>query len=207
MLHHTKLAFCLHAGLTMNHSYFRFLQSTYTKPYRVGARIHLNVRSSHPDRLMQILWKENFHCLCLASAKTYRLQFPCSHSADVQNIGVNCWTLKYSKPSVRYHQAHNTGRGDPIPFLESKARKFKVDDAYRVHPKTAHKQRYAMPLGLTLFSVIIYLGFVRKYDEADSSKIAFLTQDISSKLPEGARESLFKERNTEDDTDNKHSGR
>lgn len=64
-----------------------------------------------------------------------------------------------------------------------------------------------MPLGLTLFSVIIYLGFVRKYDEADSSKIAFLTQDISSKLPEGARESLFKERNTEDDTDNKHSGR
>ena len=182
----------------MNYSCFRFLQSAYTKPHRVGERILPN------GRLMQMLWKENFHCLCLAGpARTHKMQ---SHSADVQNVRVKCWTLNCSAPSVRY-RAHNTGRGDPIPFLESKARSFKVDDAYRVKPKTARKQRYAMPLGLTLFTVIIYLGFVRKYNEADSSKVAFLTQDISSKLPEGARESLFNERNTEDATVCKRSGR
>ena len=157
-------------------------------------------------RLMQMLWKENFHLFVLGRAsKNTQLEMQ-SHSADVQNVRVKCWTLNCSVPSVRY-RTHNTGRGDPIPFLESKARSFKVDDAYRVKPKTARKQRYAMPLGLTLFTVIIYLGFVRKYNEADSSKVAFLTQDISSKLPEGARESLFNERNTEDATDCKRSGR
>ena len=104
---------------------------------------------------------------------------------------VKCCTLSYNN-SVLY-QSYSTGKSDPLPFLKSKARKFKVDDAYSVEPTVVRKQRYVIPLGLTLFAVLIYLGFVRKYDKSDSSVVAHLTQDISSKFPEGARDRLYNE--------------
>ena len=78
----------------------------------------------------------------------------------------------------------------PVPFLSSRARNFKVDDAYRVDPATRRKQRYAIPLGFGLFGVIMYLGFFRTYGEADSSVMDYLTRDVSSKLPEGARQRM-----------------
>ena len=78
----------------------------------------------------------------------------------------------------------------PVPFLSSRARNFKVDDAYRVDPATRRKQRYAIPLGFGLFGVIMYFGFFRTYGEADSSVMDFLTKDVSSKLPEEARQRI-----------------
>lgn len=119
-------------------------------------------------------------------------RLPISSNTDKQvQMQVKCCTLSYNN-SVLY-QSYSTGKSDPLPFLKSKARKFKVDDAYSVEPTVVRKQRYAIPLGLTLFTVLIYLGFVRKYDKSDSSVVAHLTQDISSKLPEGARDRLYNE--------------
>ncbi len=79
----------------------------------------------------------------------------------------------------------------PLPFLESKAARFKVDDAYSVEYDVNQRQRYAFPLGITLFAFIMYFGFLRKYDDSDSSVVEFLTQDISSKLPEGTRKQIM----------------
>ena len=115
----------------------------------------------------------------------------CNINRQMQML-VKCCTLSYNN-SVLY-QTYSTGsKSDPIPFLKSKARKFKVDDAYSVEPNVVRKQRYAIPLGLTLFTILIYLGFVRNYDKSDRSVVAHLTQDIRSKLPESAREKLSNE--------------
>ena len=90
----------------------------------------------------------------------------------------------------RYLSQKVDGNKDPVPFLSSQARKFKVDDAYRVDPAARRKQRYAIPLGFGLFGVIMYFGFFRKYGKVDSSVMDFLTKDISSRLPEDVRQRI-----------------
>ena len=117
----------------------------------------------------------------------------CNIDRQMQML-VKCCTLSYHNSVTVLYQTYSTGgKSDPIPFLKSKARKFKVDDAYSVEPNVVRKQQYAIPLGLTLFTILIYLGFVRNYDESDRSVVAHLTQDIRSKLPENAKEKLGNE--------------
>ena len=80
---------------------------------------------------------------------------------------------------------------EAIPFLHSKAHKFKVDDAYSVDTaKDRSRQRFALPLGATIFFVIIYFGFVRDYGTKDKSIVGFLTKDIGDKLPDDVREKM-----------------
>ena len=85
-------------------------------------------------------------------------------------------------------------KDDAIPFLHSKAHKFKVDDAYSVDtPKDRSRQRYALPLGVSIFVTIIYFGFLRGYSAQDKSIVGFLTADIGDKLPDDVREKIYSE--------------
>lgn len=87
-------------------------------------------------------------------------------------------------------------KDDAVPFLQSKAHKFKVDDAYSVDTvKDRSRQRFSLPLGLGIFGVIIYFGFLRDYGKEDKSVVAFLTKDISDKLPDDVRERIYSELN------------
>ena len=92
-------------------------------------------------------------------------------------------------------------KDDAIPFLHSKAHKFKVDDAYSVDtPKDRSRQRYALPLGVSMFVTIIYFGFVRGYSAKDRSIVGFLTADIGDKLPDDVREKIYSEVNPSNQT-------
>ena len=83
-------------------------------------------------------------------------------------------------------------KDDAIPFLQSEARKFKVDDAYSVDTvKDQKRQKYAVPLGLCIFSIIIYFSFIRDYGYKDKSLVGFLTKDIGDKLPDDVRERIY----------------
>lgn len=99
---------------------------------------------------------------------------------------------------------------DPIPFLQSDARKFKVDNVYSVEPEDRHRQRYALPLGFTLFGVVMYFGFIRKYGESDKAVMDSLTGNIRKKLPEDARQRINfyigEENCSNSDTDQKDNG-
>ena len=87
-------------------------------------------------------------------------------------------------------------KDDAIPFLQSAARKFKVDDAYSVDAvKDRQRQKYAVPLGLCIFSIIIYFSFIRDYGYKDKSIVGFLTKDIGDKLPDDVRENIYSEVN------------
>lgn len=90
----------------------------------------------------------------------------------------------------------------PIPFLSSKAAKFKVDNLYRVEHDVKHRQRYAFPLGITVFALIIYFGFLRNYGDDDRSVMEFLTQDISAKIPEGRRKEILEAAGVDSGTSN-----
>lgn len=52
-----------------------------------------------------------------------------------------------------------TSGSNPIPFLDNKARSFKIDDVYKVDSKSLKRQRFALPLGLSLFGVIMFFAF------------------------------------------------
>lgn len=87
-------------------------------------------------------------------------------------------------------------KDDSIPFLHSKAHKFKVDDAYTVDTtKDRARQKFALPLGVSIFTVIIYFGFIRDYKKRDESIVGFLTRDISDKIPDDVRERISSEIN------------
>lgn len=53
-------------------------------------------------------------------------------------------------------------KDDPIPFLNNNARNFKIDGVYKVDSRSLKRQRFAFPLGLGLFGVIMFLGFYGK---------------------------------------------
>ena len=50
-------------------------------------------------------------------------------------------------------------KDNPIPFLNNNARKFNIDGVYKVDSRGLRRQKFALPLGLCLFGVIMYLGF------------------------------------------------
>ena len=83
--------------------------------------------------------------------------------------------------------AKSKPRDDVIPFLGSRARKFTVDEELSANPD---RGRFAIPLGFSLFAIVIYFGFIRPYDEGDRAVVDFLTSDISAKLPEGVQVNL-----------------
>lgn len=75
------------------------------------------------------------------------------------------------------------GKDRPKPFLNSEAHRFKVMDAYVLTEKEQKRGRFAIPIGLAAFGVVVYMGFIREYGHKDKSKVGFLLQDISDKLP------------------------
>lgn len=76
--------------------------------------------------------------------------------------------------------------------MQSKARTFRVvDDALSVDEKKMKKRNFVIPLGLLSFGVIIYFGFFRREGEKDDSVMDYLTQDITSKIPEEKRDYIL----------------
>ena len=59
--------------------------------------------------------------------------------------------------------------GKPIPFLKSKARAFKIDDAENIKlaPWEETISKYAIPIGLVLFSLLLYVMFFTEKDETE----------------------------------------
>jgi hypothetical protein len=83
---------------------------------------------------------------------------------------------------------------DAIPFLQSQAHKFRVDNAYTVDSsKDRSRQKLALPLGVGIFAVIMYFGFFRDYGTKDRSVMGFLTRDIGDKLPADVRQKIYSE--------------
>ena len=113
---------------------------------------------------------------------------------------VRCWRacggriqLPWSRSSAIRWYAKQLKTDDPIPFTKSKARNFRVvEDVMSVEEKKLNRRNYATHLGLALFAVIIYFGFFRKENENDDSIMEYLTQDISSKIPEENRNEIPK---------------
>lgn len=108
-----------------------------------------------------------------------------------------------------YGKRTKSEEDDAIPFLQSEAHKFKVDDAYSVDTvKDQQRQKYAVPLGLCIFIIIIYFSFIRDYGYKDKSIVGFLTKDIDDKLPDDVRQKIYSEVNQAkllDQTKSKHS--
>ena len=97
---------------------------------------------------------------------------------------------KQARPSA----ADKTVKDDAIPFLQSQAHKFRVDDVYTVDStKDQSRQRFALPLGLGIFAVIMYVGFFRDYGTKDQSVMGFLTRDIGDRLPDDVRQRIYSE--------------
>ena len=99
-----------------------------------------------------------------------------------------------SHKQARPSSADKTAKDDAIPFLQSQAHKFRVDDAYTVDSaKDRLRQRFALPLGLGIFAVIMYFGFFRDYGTKDQSVMGFLTRDIGDRLPDDVRQRIYSE--------------
>ena len=104
---------------------------------------------------------------------------------------LHCTSCKMSK-----NTNVNDHKDATIPFLQSNAHKFRVDDAYTVDtPKDRSRQKFALPLGGSIFAIIIYYSFIRGYGSKDKSIVGFLTQDISDKLPHDVREQIYSDVN------------
>ena len=74
----------------------------------------------------------------------------------------------------------------PLPFLETPARQHKLRDSFEVDKAARKRQRFAIPLGLTIFGIIMYMGFIRSYDTSDAKVVDHLTRDIRDRYPEAA---------------------
>ena len=86
--------------------------------------------------------------------------------------------------SLRSSPQFSTQQDDkPKSFLNSGANKHKVWYEYYATPEEMNRGKYALPLGLTMFVFIVYVGFIRKYGEEDQKKFEFLTKDISDRIP------------------------
>ena len=87
-----------------------------------------------------------------------------------------------------------TATEDAVPFLQSRAHTFKVKDTYSTDStKDKRRQKYSIPLGMVMFGVLLYFGFVREYNEKDRKRMDFLNKDISDKLPEDVRKKVYAE--------------
>ena len=99
-----------------------------------------------------------------------------------------------SHKQARSSPADKFEKDDSIPFLQSKAHNFRVDDAYTVDTaKDRSRQKVALPLGVGIFAVIMYIGFFRDYGTKDRSVMGFLTRDIGDKLPDDVRQRIYSE--------------
>lgn len=86
-----------------------------------------------------------------------------------------------------------------LPFLDSRARKFRVKDSYSTDsPRDLRQQRYAIPLGLACFACVLYFSFIKDYGAQGEAVVEFLTEDIAEKIPPGARQRLIEENLLED---------
>ena len=92
--------------------------------------------------------------------------------------------------AVRCLTERGRRRDGPKPFLNSKAHAFKVNDAYVFTEQEQRMGRYGIPLGLTLFGIYLYFGFIRQYGEKDKGVMEFLTKDISDKMAPHRREKI-----------------
>lgn len=98
------------------------------------------------------------------------------------------------KQAPRRSAADKTEKDDAIPFLQSQAHKFRVDDAYTVDStKDRSRQKFALPLGVGIFVIIMYFGFLRDYGAKDQSVMGFLTRDIGDRLPDDVRQRIYSE--------------
>lgn len=115
-----------------------------------------------------------------------------TNSLLLSNAAKTLHSTSYRK--ARPSRAGKTVKDDAIPFLQSKAHKFKVDDAYTVDSvKDRSRQRFALPLGLGIFAVIMYFGFLRDYGTKDQSIMGVLTRDIGDRLPDDVRQKIYSE--------------
>lgn len=77
--------------------------------------------------------------------------------------------------------------GKPISFLDSKARTYRMDESYNVPAKLARVQRFGIPLGFSLFALLMYFSFFRQDKDEDKSILTFITQDVRENYPEAKR--------------------
>ena len=53
-----------------------------------------------------------------------------------------------------------------------------VDDYYRVNPRRPVINKYGIPFGIILFSLIIYVSFIRPYGDKDKEKFDYISKNV-----------------------------
>ena len=115
-------------------------------------------------------------------------------SSQVRTLHNTYTSHKQALRSSAVGKTAKDGRNDAIPFLQSQAHKFRVDDAYTVDSaKDRSRQKLALPLGVGIFALIMYFGFFRDYGTKDQSVMGFLTRDIGDRLPDDVRQRIYSE--------------
>ena len=59
---------------------------------------------------------------------------------------------------------------EPLPFLDSKARNYRLNDLAEIRKKRSQYLSYSLPIGITMFAGLMYVCFVMK-DPEDSKNI------------------------------------
>ena len=106
---------------------------------------------------------------------------------------------RYHTTGRRLYAAYYSTKSDrPKPFLNSEAHNHRVLNEYVLTPEEQRKGRFGIPIGLTLFAFIIYVGWIREYGEKDKKKMEYLTRDISDRIPPAAYKKFKKEEEEEE---------
>ena len=109
-----------------------------------------------------------------------------------RNNTVN-YATKYVATRRTKTASYSTGKDKPKPFLNSQAHAFKVNHSFMLTEKEQKRGRFAIPIGMAIFGVIVYMGFIRKYGEKDKAIMDFLFRDISDKMSRHTRNRIKKQ--------------
>ena len=94
-------------------------------------------------------------------------------------------SLTFSKKKadiVSFKEYSNNGKNnEPISFLNSKAKDHKfIKHALMVDEKDLRKQKYAMPLGITVFITLMYFIYIKDYGDIEMEDT--IPKDIQEEL-------------------------
>lgn len=120
-----------------------------------------------------------------------------THSFNRQLLASISSTPASHLVSIHHHRAYSyfsgLGKDIPKPFLKSSAHKLRVDQTYSLSKEEVQRGRYGIPLGFSLFAILMYFCYIRDEREKDKEVVDYLTKDISDKVPPEKMERIRQE--------------
>ena len=107
-------------------------------------------------------------------------------------VGINALLRAVVASSAREPPRHTWPRNysrapdktnDPVPFLSSNARQFRLNNLDEIR----RKRSYSLPVGVAMFVVLLYVFSMKEDKTKEDNKVTdFLFQDIRERYPEAA---------------------